>query len=1213
MRKSLLLLLWLVSAVAWATDVKVTPETFKAAYEAAEDGDVLLLAEGTYGTEIQFPSGKTITIKADEGAKPVFTANVRSNNADSSNGGLIFDGIDINHNTGDNYVINLDNIGDIAIIACRNCEIQNVGRCFLRTNNADATIGKIEFINCLIHDNGQNGWNFMYPKHAVQELTVENTSFYNYTSGESFLCLNGNNNSTVDLKATITNSMFYNWGKDANRAVLMLGSKSGTGSTYSLTNNIFGEDAGRVQPSVVNASNGALAANNNLLVNIGGYKVSNGTQEVNDITLESLGLTAIGFPDPANGDFTLMASSPLAKAGKDGKCVGDPRWIKTLSDAVKLTVTVNIAEAGTVAPQTAFIERGEMTTLTATANYGYAFTGWQKDGQIISTENPYEYTMEADADIIGMFEKLTMYTLTVNKDGDGGKWGTVYVSPEREGNLFEAGEKVRATIVVNPVTSFLKWEDGSADVTRSIEMDADKTITATFDVIPFIMAWDFNTGQRSSLVANYYYTTDNTGLLNLYNGDGSQTSWGHSVKTFGETTYECARRYTEAADLKTSPRYFTATFSAKGYTNVKISSKIGVDNECILAKQKLQYSTDGANFTDLAVIDVTDKVNADWSELGGTLPELTDEEKTLITLRWIPDTESDALSSSPSGTEGYYLANIVITGDEAIVNDTEAPVVVKTEPQADATGVSASGNIVFYFNEKIKAGEGSAILNGEILTATVGSKTLTFAYKALDYGKSYSITLPEGIITDLSGNDFAGTTLSFTVMERPQPKSRLYDVIVAADGSGDVKTIQEAVDKCPTANVEPWLIFVKNGIYNNIVRVPSNKPYIRLIGQDKEKTIITFKVHSATSDAETKYTPSSLQIDGDYVVKVDATDFYAENISFENAWGVEMQAGPMALAMKNTADRFTAYNCKFRSYQDTWYSNMSASNNRLYANKCFIEGAVDYFYGDGNAYIENSVFHNVRSGSVITAPSHKADTNWGFVFANDTLTGNKEACDGNLKLGRPWHNAPIAVWLNTTAICPIHADGWTEMGVIPKLFAEYNSMDKDGNPLDISHRKNTYTNRNTGETGTCQNVLTAEEAAKYTYENVVAGSDKWNPRALYEDVASPVNLVTDYSRLSWEASKYAICYVIYLNGEMIGQTIETNYALPSVANDIITVCAVNENGHQSAPATATFSTDISKVSVDNSASKDIYNLRGIKTNIGDTGIYVSRGKKVIVK
>ena len=1204
----------------WATDIKVTPETFKSAYDAAVDGDVLLMADGNYGTEFTFPSGKTVTLRADEGAKPVLLANIRGNSTDIAGGQLIMDGLDINHDTGDNYLMNFDKMGNIKGIVCRNCTIRNIGRCFLRTSTEGYHIELIEFDNCLIYSNGQNGWNFLYPKHTVGTLTVRNTTFYNYSTGESFFCPNSANDGTTALNACIENCTFYNWGKDSGRAILNLGSKYGADSKFVFTNNIIAEPDGAPQPKPLSCSGGELTATNNLLVNMGDYSISGGKKTVTDITLQDLGLEALSFPDPATGDFSILSTSPLATAGTDGKPLGDPRWVKTLADAVHIATSVQPEGAGTTAPAATDVEKGSTLTLQATANYGYEFIKWvDSNGNTVAETNPAEITVSADMEYTAVFSKLTMHTLTVNKDGDGAKWGNVEVLPQYPDNRFVEGTKVSATVISNPVTSFLQWEDGSADKTRVIEMDEDKTITATFDVIPFVVAWDFSSGRRENSPAEYALTTDNTGMMQLFNADGSTTSWGNGEREFGGTSKWCARRYTDADKLVSAPRYFQARFSAKGYTNIRVSSKVAVDNECALSGQKMQYSTDGTTFHDIAGTDLTGQVNAGWIDMEATLPELDDAEKETIYIRWVADTESKPLSDSPSGTEGFYLADVMVYADQAIADDHDAPVLLNTQPAEGSATVGANGNITLYFNERVKAGQGAATLGGQEIQPVFGSKTVAFAYHSLPYGTEHEFVLPEGAVTDMSGNAFAGMTLRFSTMQRPQPKARTYDVVVAADGSGDVLTVQEAIDRCPAGNAQPWLVFIKNGRYHGVVRIPENKPFIHLIGQDKVNTVVTFKVHAATEGSDEKYRPATLGVDGDFVVGVKADDFYAENISFENAWGVDMQEGPMALAMKNEADRAAFYNCRFRSYQDTWYNNAQNPAYRTYATNCHIEGAVDYFYGEGEAYIENSVFMNQRSGSVITAPSHKDGTRWGFVFANDTIDAIASGHDGKLKLGRPWNSSPIAVWLNTVCVAPVAPEGWTDMGVVPKLFAEYNTMDKDGNPVDLSNRKDTYHDRATDTYGKCQNVLSAEEAAAYTYEAVLSGNDHWNPRKYFESVDAPAEAKFTSERVSWNASSYAICYVVYRNGEMVAQTTGCSYTLPSSAGDVITVCAVGEYGHQSRPATAVYTTadGIGHTEAAQALPDSVYNAAGQRTPDMKKGINIvvksAGGKKTATK
>lgn len=169
--------------------------------------------------------------------------------------------------------------------------------------------------------------------------------------------------------------------------------------------------------------------------------------------------------------------------------------------------------------------------------------------------------------------------------------------------------------------------------------------------------------------------------------------------------------------------------------------------------------------------------------------------------------------------------------------------------------------------------------------------------------------------------------------------------------------------------------------------------------------------------------------------------------------------------------------------------------HRLYVKDCYIEGAVDYFYGGGDALLENCTLYNVRDASVIVAPCHTSPR-FGYVFLNCIVDGNAEAAKGNVKLGRPWHNSPRAVYLHTTMRIPIAEEGWTNMGAIPALFAEYDSRDAEGNILDLSHRKTEYEGRGDNPAkGSCPATVSAEDAKRYTYENIIMADDGWNPRA----------------------------------------------------------------------------------------------------------------------
>lgn len=1191
-------LLLLPGLTGHAKETSVDVNTLTSEFNQAADQDILLLESGTYSGRLTFPNGKTLTLKAAPGAEVVFTGTFTGNESDTD-GGIILDGLEIA--TGENYFIDMS-YGNVKTITVRNCSISDIGRCFLRTNNAGKTIDAIEFTNCIISDCGANGYCFLYPQHGVKSVSVKNCTLKNYTSGESFF---GPKNTTSDIVLTFIfeNNTVYKWSKSSSYALCKIDAKYSNESTYTFRNNIISTAgvAGQ-KPLVIAAKGGSLTAQNNLIDNYGGYSVSNAvSSEIEDLTLESLDISQI-FPDPENGDFTIVSTSPLASASTEGGVIGDPRWLKTFSQAVTLTTNSLPQEGGTTSPLSGNYEKGTNVTISATHNYGYRFEAWKDvEGNILSTDNPYTFTLDEDVEISATFALQTLYTLNIGKEGEGAPWGEYMLSPQKENNRYESGEEVTVTVVPNSVTTFLYWGDGTGENKQTVVMDQDRELTLHYDVVPFIVGWDFDTEKnpaRNERPGDYYFKSDNQGIMSLFNGDGSSTNWGGSERTFGGKTFFCARRYTNFSDMD-NPRYIVAKFSAAGYENIKIHSYIAADNNCVHKKQKMQYSIDGTHFTDLA--DTTFAgISSEWIAFDAMLPDtLSENSKKSIYVRWIGDATTELLgSSSGSDTEGFYLADVFVYADEMHVDDFTAPQLLSTTPAQNSNTASANGNIVLTFDEKVQAGDGEVTLNGEVLTPVFGSKTASYAYSGLTYGTTYNVVIPEGAITDLSGNRFAGVTLQFTTMERPRPAAKTFDAVVAADGTGDYTTVQAAIDAAPENRSKPYLIFIKNGVYDGLVRIPGNKPFIHLIGQDRDRTIIQYKINcAAEGDAGWDFSANNAAYypakDDGTVVKVSSSDFYSENISYINTWGYEQQNGPMALAMYTRNDRHAFYHCNFHSFQDTWQTSTNQVSDRLYAKECYIEGAVDYIYGGGDCLFETCELYNLRStGSVIVAPAHKEGTRYGYVFESCTIDGvvdNKDA------LGRPWHNSPIAIYLNTTMKRIPSAIGWNNMGTIPALFAEYNSMDADGNPIDLSNRRTQYSYTENGETitGSCRATISAEEAARMNYDNIIPGADNWNPRQFFEPIAAPENVRKNKDILSWEACDYAICYLVLQNDSVVDITTQCQSVVDASAkSDSFTVKAVNEYGSLGPSSTAQDGTSGSNTLADDNHHPDMVAIGG---------------------
>jgi len=1180
MKHKVLFLLLFLSSLLSATKINVDNVSLGTALTTAANGDTLLLAGGIYSTDIKFQNGKTLTLKSAGTGSVTFNAAITGNATTDTGCGFILDGITINRNN--SYVMDGSTFGNIDIIAFRNDTIMNVNRCLVRGGNTTiTTLGTIEITNCIIKNCGSGGYALLYPKFNVSNVTVKNSTLIRYYGGENLLRPQVTNTANI-LNFTFENNTVYKWSKSSSYALCYASNLQSTASNYTFKNNIIAESGVIGQmPKVLNATGGNIIAKNNLIVNYGRFALTGATSL--DTTTNHISANlydrAIGFQDTTkvSDDFRILSTSPLATASTTGGPIGDPRWISVVATPVVLSTVVYPVGAGSVAPSGGTFNKGQSVTLSATRGFGYNFQEWQdENGSTISTANPVTIVLDKDKTIKAVFSTITTFDFTVNKLGDGAQWGKITLNPAPTNGKYETGTIVDVAIVPNAVTSFLYWEDATSQTTRQVVMDASKTISATFDVVPFVVGWDFAASTPvTNRIGDYYAQTDNTGLLSNYVFAGTSTTWGASSKTYGGVTYNCARRYTDAALLQTNtPRYLQARFSGVGYKNISIKSKISADNTTVNKVQKMQYSIDGISYKTLDSLDISGSYNSAWVDCNAVLPEMSDSLKKNIYVRWIPETTSgfmqDATPASGS-TEGFYLANVFVFAEVAQVNDVVAPQLVSTVPSMNSATASANGTITLTFDERVKAGTGDFVLNGKTLSPVYGNKTVSFAYTSLEYGKSYTFTVVDGAITDMSGNKFSGTTLTFSTMTRPQPIAKLYDAVVAKDGSGDYTTIQAAVDATPDNRTSPWLIFVKNGSYDGLVRVPESKPFINLIGQDRDKTIITFAINCSASATDTgwDYNKGLWGMSDCAVVVVSAHDFYAENISFENRYGIQFQNGPMALAMRSNNDRFAFNNCKFRSFQDTWYTTSKNASDRHFANNCYIEGAVDYIYGGGDVFFDKCTMYNMRSGAVITAPSHALATKYGYVFNSCTVDGNAAAADGNLKLGRPWQNGPISQYLNTTMKILPAPEGWTDMGVIPKRFAEYNSMDSKGNPIDLSSRR-TYFKTSAGVyTYGLQPVLTQAEASQLTYENLMTGTDNWNPRAYFEPVSKPANLTVASNTLTWTASDYAINYLVIRDSVVIGFTknlsfVDNTSKLGTKYN--YQIKAANEYGSLSAPS-----------------------------------------------
>lgn len=293
-------------------------------------------------------------------------------------------------------------------------------------------------------------------------------------------------------------------------------------------------------------------------------------------------------------------------------------------------------------------------------------------------------------------------------------------------------------------------------------------------------------------------------------------------------------------------------------------------------------------------------------------------------------------------------------------------------------------------------------------------------------------------------------------------------ITVAADGSGDFKTVQAAVDSIPDQNTVRTIIHIRPGIYKAVVNVPKVRPFVEFLGDDPATTVLTFDNTHGTLDAEGKELGTSKSAS----TFIYGHDFLARNITFQNS------AGPVgqALAINIYADRAVFQNCRFLGWQDTLMTN----RNRQYFQDCYISGHVDFIFGAATAYFKNCEIHCGDKGS-ITAASTPSLSPYGYVFDHCRITSQAPAA--SVILGRPWrpYGATIFMYCDIAdCITPAGWDDWGEANQKTARYAEY---------------RNTGPGAATDGRASWTRQLGDSEASKITVASVLSGNDQWNPLA----------------------------------------------------------------------------------------------------------------------
>ncbi|HEX7902371.1 MAG TPA: pectinesterase family protein [Chitinophagaceae bacterium] len=297
---------------------------------------------------------------------------------------------------------------------------------------------------------------------------------------------------------------------------------------------------------------------------------------------------------------------------------------------------------------------------------------------------------------------------------------------------------------------------------------------------------------------------------------------------------------------------------------------------------------------------------------------------------------------------------------------------------------------------------------------------------------------------------------------------------VAQDGSGNYKTIQEAINQVRAYSPVPITITIKNGVYHEKVIVPSWVTNITFVGESREQTIITNDDYSGKYIArgdDTLTNKTKFSTFTSYTMWVQGNDVTIRNLTIRNTAGRVGQA----VALHVDGDRFVMKDCNVLGNQDTLLT--ANDSTRQYYYNSFIEGTTDFIFGPATALFQNCTIKSLTN-SYITAASTGIGKKYGYVFINCKLIASDEA--QKVYLGRPWRPYAKTVFIHCEMGNHIRPEGWDNWrnpeNEKTAFYAEYKNYGEGARPAArVKWSKQ----------------LSSKEARQYTLKKILGANDNW--------------------------------------------------------------------------------------------------------------------------
>ncbi len=246
-------------------------------------------------------------------------------------------------------------------------------------------------------------------------------------------------------------------------------------------------------------------------------------------------------------------------------------------------------------------------------------------------------------------------------------------------------------------------------------------------------------------------------------------------------------------------------------------------------------------------------------------------------------------------------------------------------------------------------------------------------------------------------------------------------LVVSRDGTGEFRTIDEAIEVCRAFMDYTKVIYVKKGVYKEKLIVPSWLTHITICGEDRDNTIITWDDHANIKmpvgglESEAAAKGKTMGTFRTYTLKVQGSYITLKNITIENNAAKLGQA----VALHTEGDHILVQNCRILGNQDTVYTGVAGTHCAFY--DCYIEGTTDFIFGPATAWFENCEIHS-KANSYITAASTPADQKYGYVFYKCRLTADADV--DKVYLGRPWRPYAATLFMDCELGSHIRPEGW---------------------------------------------------------------------------------------------------------------------------------------------------------------------------------------------